>query len=44
MSWCNLNIQQAEIFKKLQEIKVLVIEQKKCEYNKKELKKDLVKY
>ena len=42
MSWCNLNLQQAEILlEKLQQIKVVVIEQNKCEYNKKELKKAL---
>jgi len=42
MSWCKINLQQAEnLLEKLQQIKVVVIEQNKCEYNKKQLKKVL---
>jgi hypothetical protein len=39
MSWCDLDINQAEyILNQLQEIKVLVVDQEKCLYNKKQLK------
>ncbi|EEY92228.1 hypothetical protein HMPREF0026_02514 [Acinetobacter junii SH205] len=42
MSWCDLDINQAEyILNQLQEIKVLVVDQEKCLYNKKQLKKEL---
>jgi hypothetical protein len=42
MSWCDLDINQAEyILNQLQEIKVLVVDQEKCLYNKKQLKKSL---